>query len=310
MLPVSIITSYHFGASDPSYDLLLESLRSSLGQLEADDRLILVANGVRDGAEQPERLLKHLHSDREDRVCVVTLDQNRRNVGALNAGVRMILECLPSRAKEWIGSVQSSVVLDPGWLRCVKKAVDSITAHGLFRSIFHYDKKECLWAEGHFLKEGKTYNVACESHSAGGRERHFPCLSAALFTADLVRSVVSKYGDFVCEHLEHYGDCTDVALRAKSVDGTFSHCPNAIAHKRPRPLDQRKVATSQILTSARYYREKRATAEARLKNDTTHARHVVDALRCGDEILRLPYSHVSDSPPTAELLETDQSWRQ
>lgn len=86
MLPVSIITSYHFGTSDPSYDLLLESLRSSLGQLDTDDQLILVANGVRDGAEQPARLLKHLHSDREDRVRVVTLDQNQRNVGALSNG--------------------------------------------------------------------------------------------------------------------------------------------------------------------------------------------------------------------------------
>lgn len=310
MLPVSIITSYHFGASDPSYDLLLESLRSSLGQLDTDDQLILVANGVRDGAEQPARLLKHLHSDREDRVRVVTLDQNQRNVGALNAGVRMILDCLPSRAKEWIGSVQSSVVLDPKWLRCMKRAVESTTANGLFGSIFCYDKKECLWAEGHFLKEGKTYNVACESHSAGDRERHFPCLSAALFAADLVRSVVNKYGDFVCERLEHYGDCTDVALRAKSVDGIFSHCPNAIAHKRPPSLDQRKVATSQILASALYYREKRVTTEARLKKNDKYARHIVDALRCADEILRLPYSHVSESPPTADLLELDQSWRQ
>lgn len=237
MSPVSIITSYHFDASDPSYDILLESLRSTLGQLEADDRLILVANGVRDGAEQPARLLKHLHSDREDRVRVVTLDQNQRNVGALNAGVRMILDCLPSRAKEWIGSVQSSIVLDPEWLRCMKKAVDGTTANGLFGSIFHYDGRERLWAEGHYLKEGKTYPVDCKSHSAGGRERHFPCLSAALFTADLVKSVVNKYGDFVYEHLEHYGDCTDVALRAKSVDGVFSHCPNAIAYKRPGPYD-------------------------------------------------------------------------
>jgi hypothetical protein len=310
MLPVSIITTYHFGASDPSYDLLLESLRSSLGQLEADDQLILVANGVRGGAEQPERLLKDLDSDHEDRVRVVTLDQNQRNVGALNAGVRMILDCLPSRAKEWIGSVQSNVVLGPEWLRCMKRAVDSTTANGLFGSIFCYDKKEWLWAEGHFLKEGKTYYVDRESNWAGGRERHFPCLSAALFTADLVRSVVNKYGDFVCEHLEHYGDCTDVALRAKSVGGTYSHYPNAIAHKRPRPLDQRKVATSQILASARYYREKRTKAEAHLKNSPKYAGHVVDALRCADEILRLPYSRVSEYPPTAELLETDQSWRQ
>src|SRR5205807_4276995 len=83
----------------------------------------------------------------------------------------------------------------------------------------------------------------------------FPCLSASLFRKSLVESIWNKYGDFVCEHLCQYGDCTDVALRARTVDPSviFKYSEAALALKRRPTLDRCKIAASQLLAASLYY---------------------------------------------------------
>lgn len=247
----TIITCYHFGPGEvDAYDRLLRCLRSSLREVGEHGRIILVANGVREGAADPDRVIKDLDPSHPDRITPVVLSVNACNVGGLNAGVSMAIR-FSSAENEWVGSVQSSVVLKREWLGSAFRAVaDNEEINAVFGRLLIEEAEDTIWADGHRLCQARTTNINYNKSTTSSDletpgSSGFPCLSAAFFHKDLVQKIVEHYGEFVCEHLPHYGDCSDVALRARTVAKPhFAFCVKSVATKRPPVRDRGKEVCS------------------------------------------------------------------
>lgn len=302
----TIITCYHFGPSSAvDYDRLLRSLTSSLDQLGNRGRLILVANGTDDGAEKPEKVLSKIQSEHAGRVIPIALRENVRNVGGLNKGIQRALEFPACSQNEWIGSVQSSVVLNDGWFTAIENEVNQFqrTVDGAFGRLVDEKNPKRIWADGHKLSGWKTLNVSYDK-TPESCDKSFPCLSAAIFRRAVVEAIVEKYGSFVFPELEHYGDCTDVALRARSVSkGLFQFCKEAVASKRWPTTLGRKALSSQIIAAGLYWKEKDAlykSVESLAKND--EIQYVNDPVLSAVRILLRSYSSTDVLPPEASLL--------
>ena len=131
-LPFTIITLYHFNESSiEAYSRLLRSLRASVREVGKSGRVILVANGTEEDAADPVKVIEDLGISKSAPISVVTLQRNAENVGGLNAGIEMALE-FPLGDDEWIGSVQSSVTLLPGWIDSISKSINGSLAQGIF----------------------------------------------------------------------------------------------------------------------------------------------------------------------------------
>src|SRR5690349_3379763 len=114
---IAIITSYHFNSQNTeAYDRLIRGLRSTTRQLTDTDRLILEANGLDDGAEDPNRVLKDVDTSHPERIVTVNISRNVRATGGLNAGIAEALK----HPCEWIGQIQSSVVIGARWLEIIR----------------------------------------------------------------------------------------------------------------------------------------------------------------------------------------------
>lgn len=212
---LTLITCYHFGrANSDAYDRLLRSLQASLREVGPEGRVILVANGTEDGAESPMSVISDLLLESREGLVPVTLQFNARNVGGLNAGVAHALTFSPDRGDEWIGQVQSSVVLQPGWRAALFSS--GSTRDALFGRLVYEHDPSLIWADGHTLDCGLTRNVNFNKPTSSAPTPTFgpfPCLSAAVFRKEAAEAVTKRYGNMVSERLPHYGDCTDVALR-------------------------------------------------------------------------------------------------
>jgi hypothetical protein len=217
--------------------------------------LVLVANGTTQGAAKPSDVLADLRRPSSTRICVVDLARNVQNTGGLNAGVN---RALMIAGVEWIISVQSSAVLFSGWLNAVTQLHGTEPNGGRFGRMLIEDQTDRIWADGHFVDCGKTKNVNyCQPlvvHPTQVKPA-IPCLSAAAFPRSIVEQVVQVYGTLVCENLQHYGDCTDVAFRILSInpDATFHFCPDAVATKRIPERNARIECYSQMLAARLYY---------------------------------------------------------
>lgn len=304
---INIITAYHFPASETqAYQRLLNSVRSSIREIGDRGHLILVANGTNDGAEPLEDVIQAIGPARRELVVPVALERNVRNVGGLNAGIKMLIEHLGLTDNSLVGLVQPSMILQPGWLSKLEIKLDGSENDAAFGRIVDEWNPSRIWADGHLLKNGKTYPV--DSKKSVGQPIDpvvkFPCLSAALFGGNLVKSIVRKYGEFVFAGLEHYGDCTDVALRAKAAaNATFQFCEDAVATKRWPITRQRVALTSQIVVAGLYYQDRQKEATERIKNSSEAAPYFVDATSVADKIMELRYSATGQSPPSAGPLE-------
>ncbi len=182
-----------------------------------------------------------------------------------------------------------------------------------FRGRLTYeDAEDTIWADGHYLSKGRTFNDRWNRPLAdpgeGTSRWVFPCLSAAMFSVRAVRLVLWKYGNFVAEGLAHYGDCTDVALRlARLRRCSFRHIPEAIGTKRRPSLDQARVLASQLLAAQRYYRGKANVATERRTASPRDVRYADDALRQCGNLSAGRYSPRRATAPFASPAE-DQEW--
>lgn len=309
MTSVAIITAYHFNSDNiDAYTRLLCGLRSCLGQLSSEDRLILVANGTQNGAADPDLVLKDVNPSCPECIVPVALSRNARNTGGLNAGITAALrqEC------EWIATVQSSVIIRGNWLEVLRPQMRECAIDGFSSRLCYEDVKDMIWNDGHYLKEGRTLDVGYKQSLDAPRENlgrwTFPCLSAALFSASAARLVVRTYGDFVSEALAHYGDCTDVALRfARLQRGRFCHVPEALGVKRRPTRNPADIVCSQLLAARRYYRGRVAEASARCRHASQDASDLVGASRLFEILDLKPYSPRRRSPPFVSLAE-DREW--
>jgi hypothetical protein len=306
---LTLITCYHFGRSDiDAYPRLLRSLRASVREVGKNGRVILVANGTKNDAELPLSVIRDLPLEAQKVVVPVTLQSNARNIGGLNAGVAYALKFSPDCKDEWIGSVQSSVVLQPGWRGALFSGTS--TSAAIFGRLTYEDDPSLIWADGHELKDGKTWNVASNCSISSAPEwcppHRFPCLSAAVFHRKAVESVVTRYGSMVGEKLPHYGDCTDAALRLRDcAHDKFDFRQAAIALKRRPIRDLTQEGVVQLVTARLYYENRQQCAEERLK--TKRPMEFVDAKRQADEIVSAPYAVTGVPPPSARPID-DGEW--
>lgn len=309
MTSVALITVYHFDSGNTeAYARLVRGLRSSIGQLGNNDRLILVANGVHDRAEDPDQVLRDVDLSHSERVVPVVLWDNCRATGGLNLGVAAALrhQC------DWIGQVQSSVVIGVRWLETMLRKADSSKMNGLGGRLTYEEQTDTIWTDGHFLREGKTLDVRYDRplNEPGDVQRRwtFPCLSAALFSSETVRSVSEKYGDFVTERLSHYGDCTDVALRcARLGRGNFQHVADALGTKRRPTLQRAEIVCFQLLAARRHYKNCFKKAHSRLQNSPRDVSFLDDSVRRSMDLHSARYSLKCCLPPGATKAE-DEEW--
>lgn len=304
---LTLITCYHFGrANSDAYGRLLRSLRASVREVGSDGRIILVANGTEEGAESPLGVVRDLPMESQNCVVPITLQFNARNVGSLNAGIAHALKFSPDRENEWIGQVQSSVVLNPEW-RAALFSGES-TPDALFGRLVYEDDPSLIWADGHTLECGLTWNAAFNrpiSRAPAATTSTFPCLSAAVFRKKAMEAVVKRYGNIVSERLPHYGDCTDVALRLINCGyGAFEFKQAATALKRRPKRDLTQEAVSQLVAARLYYENRRQDAEQRLK--AKRPMEYVDAQRQTDAIISASYGVTDAPPPSAGVL--DRGW--
>ena len=309
MPSIAIITVYHFSANnlDP-YARLVRGLRSLTTQLQESDRLILVANGTRNGAEDPDRVLKELDSSHPERIIPVVMLDNNRAAGGLNVGVAAALRS----SFDWIGQVQSSVVIGSGWLESMRLQISSPNVHGVGGRLVYEEQLDTIYTDGHYLKEGRTldqnYGCSLNKPEPIGNRWLFPCLSAALFSSETVRLICDRYGDFVTEQLPHYGDCTDVALRcAKLKHREFLHVPEALGTKRRPSFLRGDIVCSQLLAARRYYSNHFEKARNRVRDSQRDSRFLEDSVRRCEKFLSVKYSPKEETAPVATSLE-DQKW--
>jgi len=312
MKHITLITPYHFGSSDDiAYTRLLRSLSASIGELKSSGTLILVANGTNAGAADPADVIRDLRPPACTSICVVELRTNVGNVGGLNAGIARALVA-SSETDQWIGSVQSSTVLRPGWLDAAFEKGQRQGTQAVFGRLLLEDQTDLVWADGHSLCKGLTrcvnYLKPTLTDGVQGTPA-FPCLSAAIFRGDLVERIVQKYGNFVCESLNHFGDCTDVALRALTVEPAiaFAYCPGAIALKRLPTKDLARECCSQLLAAKFYYEGRSDCAERRVFPKLPQL--FMEVQREADARYRRPYSWTGEQPPRAPRV-LDPSWGQ
>lgn len=308
MASLALITVYHFNSSDSEpYARLVRSLRSSISQLGPTDRLILVANGVRDSAADPDLVIKDVNPTDQDRIVPVIMLKNGGAAGGLNVGISAALreEC------HWLGPVQSGVVVSPTWVEQMRScACDGV--HSLGGRLTYEDQPNVVWSDGHYLKEGRTWDVGQKSRvhappQIPGRWM-FPCLSACLFSRDSAEKVRSEYGNFVTEQLSHYGDCPDVALRCAHVaHANFSFNTNALGTKRRPVLERGNIASSQLIAAQRYYDGRTACGRKRLETNERDRRFVDDAERRAQQFGAAPYSPLTTTAPRARA-DHDREW--
>jgi len=263
-----------------------------------------VANGVCDGAADPDRVIKDLDPSHPDRITPVVLSANACNVGGLNAGVSMALR-FPLPGNEWVGSVQSSVVLKREWLDSAFRAVaDHEEINAVFGRLLIEEAEDTIWADGHRLCKARTrninYNKSTTSSDLEKPESYgFPCLSAAFFHKGLVQKIVARYGEFVCEHLPHYGDCSDVALRARAVAKPhFVFCAKSVATKRLPVRGRGKELCSQLVAAQRYY-DRYNDVEKRISEKLNAGQYFVDVVRHAKELQKQQYSSLGAKEPKA-----------
>jgi len=302
MKRLTLITPYHFDSSHSlEYSRLLRSLSASVGELQSNGTLILVANGTGAGAADPAEVISDLSPPSSASICVVELRANAGNVGGLNAGIaRALVDS--SDSDHWIGSVQSSAVLRPGWLDAVYNEGRRQSAQAAFGRLLFEDQPDRVWADGHCIREGLTKCVHYlePTHAVGAPDEcAFPCLSAAIFRKDLIERIVKKYGNLVCENLAHFGDCTDVAVRARAVDDSavFAYCAEATALKRSPAKDSVRECCSQLLAAKLYYNNRDSEAERRVFKKLPQL--FVDIQRDAGDRGRRPYSWTKALAPPA-----------
>lgn len=120
-----------------------------------------------------------------------------------------------------------------------------------------------------------------------------------------MRDVTAAYGNFVCENLPHYGDCTDVALRlARSGHGSFQFRASALALKQRPIRDFTKEACAQTLAAHWYDDNKTDAAQNRINEKRPAV--CVDARRQGEVVWSRPYAPRGAEPPKAGSL--DEQW--
>lgn len=306
-MSIYVVTAYHFPKSDAvPWARLLRSVRASLAELADRGMLILVPSGP--SAAPAKEILDELGSGERKRVEPTSPTSVSSNVVSLNAGVNGALR-LAGDSDSWIAAVQSSVVVKPGWLNAMlKEATQHKVADAIFGRLVSETDDRRIWADGHYLDQGRTWNVHHDGAPCRLPRHPFPCLSAALFSRRLIKDVCVRYGNFVCENLMHLGDCTDVALRAVEVGrSAFVFSEQAVATKRWPTIDPHKASVSQVLAATRYYSNRTQDALERIRkkyDDAWTQRAFEDAER----LQKPDYSPIVLAAPRATIDESD-AWR-
>jgi hypothetical protein len=304
---VYVITSYHFGQNDQEcYERLIKSLTETLSQLCGNDYLVLVANGLNDGASSTKEVIQSLPCQYRHRIHPVEIAENCRAVGAINTGVQSVLEMTCNSEDIWVGSIQSSTIIGEGWISQMKNCAVQTCADGLYGQIYHLEDRNSLWTIGHSLDKGRT-KLECRSVKCGEEGARFPCLSAAIYRRSKVGEVIQRYGTAVWEGFEHYGDCTDLALRMAECGSKFTYCQDAKAYKR-KPIDRpREAATYQIVSACLYYTDKKDDMEEIIRNYKSCECDINNALEIADNMLGKEYTEYCTAP-NASWLENDLKW--
>jgi hypothetical protein len=303
----SIITPYHFDSSDrTAYSRLIRSLNASIREVRGVGQVILVASGTAGKVADPISLVRdpQLAYGPEDIIACETILENSSNVRALNLGIRRALSRFTGADNEWIISVQSSVVLTEGWLQAALAVVDDDSIGAVYGRLVDEGDLTLTWADGHVLSGGRTLRKRLMPQSASTADNVFPCLSAAMFRTRLIQAIVGKYGNSVCENLAHYGDCTDIALRAREVDAecVFRYCPDALGTKRrPNSDADKRTGVAQLMAAGMYYSNANRPVEAEERVRKQFGDAALPGIR-RDAASRLadPYSTTGEPAPIAQ----------
>lgn len=311
-----VVTTYYFGReNNPSgYDRLLRSLRATQRELGREGAIVLVANGTDDGAARPEVVVREALPatwDQDPRPRLISIPRNAGSVGAHNTGFHFAAR--EFRQAEWICSVQANSVVEEGWVQSVDGYTERCEVGGVASRLLVEEQPWIIRSDGHFLREGLTLDLNNREVAAGAvepnaRGRIFPCLSACALRRQLVLDVIDRYGNLICPFIEHYGDCTDIAMRARAVrpETCFVRGEGVVARKRWPTLDRRIALTSQIVAAARYYVNRRAEAERRVLGSPRDAGLFTAVREAADRILAEPYSWTGAVIPQADGL--DEIW--
>jgi GT2 family glycosyltransferase len=189
----TIITPYHFGPERlDDHARLLRSLRASLREVEGKGKIILVANGTEREAGDPSKVMHDLSVAQTAQIEVVTLRNNVGSVGGLNAGIERALAArnIPGD-DEWIGKVDSSAVLETGWLDQIGNKLETSTADAAFGRQLLEGDPNTIYSDGHRLSSGLTTGVNYDEERSAAEEvppGAFPCLGASLFSPAIDRA--------------------------------------------------------------------------------------------------------------------------
>jgi hypothetical protein len=306
---VTVVTCYHFGkGEEQAYERLIHSLKMSIQEIGANGHIVLVANGTgdREAAVDPEIVRTDLAEAGEDiqRIISMALPRNLINTGGLNAGIEVALNL----EADWIFSIQSSATLRPGWLNAATPIALDPQVGAIYGRILRWNEVGIVHNDGHTLNEGLTLDVNFEKPESTQPRfpGDFPCLSAAMYRHALVQQIWNRYGDFVSPNLAHYGDCGDVALRAKTVapEVLFKYCRGCIAFKRKPKRCLCNEFSSQLLAAQRYYCNRRTCAEKRIEKKSIHWLDVAKPIAAG--LSSKAYARNIVSCPSGTLL--DKTW--
>lgn len=261
---ILFIVTYHFNSKDIlAYDRLIRCLRSIILQIKKEDKILLIANGLEQGAEDPDNVIKSVGLG-SSYFLPYKIENNKGNVGALNEGMEIAIKCFG--VFKFIANIQSSVVINSNWVKLILGNFENEKIELCSGRLVIEGNEDFIWADGHYLEGGKTKNsnfrkfISKETNTdVPIKSKCFPCLSAVMIKRSLCEDIIKKYGNFISPTLPHYGDCTDLALRAYEIKqdvSIFLINKEAVAVKRLPILDEYKVSVSQILAAYWYYNDK------------------------------------------------------
>ncbi len=260
-----IVTPYFFDKSrEQDYDRLLRSLRASERELDGRGQIILIANGTEEGAEDPSIVAADALPANSP-IVPIRLRRNSRIVGGTNAGFKAA-HALSTSSDDLICSVQSSAVLQPGWVSAVIDVAQEKEFFGVATRLIVEEQPHYVRSDGHCLVGHCTYDRSflrkvndptfIEKKCKPQCEVIFPCLSACAYRAELVGAILERYGNFVSRFISRNGDCTDIAMRAfHAIEGScFAFAADAVATKRWSKQDEVAEIACQLMLADLHFR--------------------------------------------------------
>ncbi|MBI5444621.1 MAG: glycosyltransferase family 2 protein [Deltaproteobacteria bacterium] len=200
----------------------LEHLPGCLDSIAAqsfrDFDVIVVDNGSADGS------LEWLRRQRDDRVKVVSLPDNRGFAGGCNAGMQ-------GSGGRYVVLLNNDTVVDPGWLRALSGAIERHVDAGMFTpKILNYHRRDEIDNVGHLiypdgLARGHHRLEKDDGRFDGEREALYPSGCAGVYRREMLDEI-----GLLDESFFAYCEDVDLGLRARWAGWTCWYVPEAVVY--------------------------------------------------------------------------------